>query len=337
MRTLAIMLAIVAQVAALGWIVFERETVLRSGTVVYLRTAPVDPRDVFRGDYVQLSYDINRIPLALADAGLRAQKDRNGLRVYASLAVDERAVASVTALHMQPPDSGVYLRGYTTDDWQLRGGDADIAVKFGIEKLFVEQGAGLAIEARRGARDGWQTPMEVAVAVGDNGIGVIREHRWAQLAARLEVLEPAQDADANVVRSPRLRFSIRNDSAASVALANPGDDCAYVLVPVDGQAVAMLDDVCAGVEADATAVVTLAPGAVYAREIDLALPRWHVRMTEADRETFRGEIGQYNGWQRFRLAYRPPANAAALSPSPAAAWLGNVSSAAFSNRGRVVD
>ena len=68
MRKLAIIMAIVAQAAALAWVVIERETVSRTGTVVYLRTAPVDPRDVFRGDYVQLSYDINRIPQDLADA-----------------------------------------------------------------------------------------------------------------------------------------------------------------------------------------------------------------------------------------------------------------------------
>ena len=121
----------------------------------------------------------------------------------------------------------------------------------------------------------------------------------------------------------------------SIALVNPGDDCGYVLRPVDGQAFTMLDDVCAGVVADATAVVTLAPGAVYAREFDLALPRWHVRMTDADRETFRGEIGQFNGWQRFRLAYQAPMNAALLSTPGASVWTGSIGSAAFSNRGRV--
>ncbi|MBI5039779.1 MAG: GDYXXLXY domain-containing protein [Gammaproteobacteria bacterium] len=336
MRKLLIMLAIVAQVTALGWIVFERETVLRSGTVVYLRTAPVDPRDAFRGDYVQLSYDINRVPLTLADAELRAQPAREGVRVYASLAVDARGVAEVSALHAQPPADGLYLRGYTTNDWQLRGSAQDIAVKFGIEKLFVEQGAGLAIEQRRGTRDGWQSPMEVAVAVGDNGIGVIREHRWAQFDTRLELLNPPpRNTDRNTLLSPRLRFSLRNASAAPLALVNPGDDCGYALMPVDGQPFAMLNDECAKVVAGDAAMVVLAPGEVYAREIDLAQPRWHITMADGNMGTFRGEIGQYRGWQRFRLIYRSPANAAVLSTPIAPVWRGSLGSAAFSNRGRV--
>jgi len=178
----------VAQAAALGWVVLERETVLRSGSVVYLRTARSTRAMCFRGDYVRLSYDINRISRALADATLREQKDREAVRVYASLAVDANGIASVTALRTQPPAEGCICAVTPAHDWQLQASDQEIAVKFGIEKLFVEQGAGLAIEERRGTRDGWQTPMEVAVTVGDNGIGVIREHRWASIATRLEVL-----------------------------------------------------------------------------------------------------------------------------------------------------
>jgi len=335
MRTLAIILAIVAQAAALGWVVLERETVLRSGSLVYLRTAPVDPRDAFRGDYVRLTYDINRIPLAVADTTLREQKGREAVRVYASLAVDANGIASVTALHTQPPADGLYLRGYTTRDWQLQASDQEIAVKYGIEKLFVEQGAGLAIEARRGTRDGWQTPMEVAVTVGDNGIGVIREHRWAQIATRLEVLNPPQDAARNDLPSPRLRFSIRNDANTRLVLVNPGNDCGLELLPVDGQAFAMLTDECGDVVANAADVVTLAPGVIYAREIDTADPRWHIRMTDDAKQTFSGEVSKLNGWQRFRLVYRSPENAAALSSTAAPVWIGTLSSAAFSNRGRV--
>ncbi len=335
MRTLAIILAIVAQAAALGWVVLERETVLRSGSVVYLRTAPVDPRDVFRGDYVRLSYDINRIPLALAEASLREQQHREAVRVYASLAVDANGIARVTALLAQPPADGLYLRGYTTRDWQLQASDQEIAVKFGIEKLFVEQGAGLAIEERRGTRDGWQTPMEVAVTVGDNGIGVIREHRWASIATRLEVLNPPQDAARNNLPSPQLRFSIRNDANTPLILVNPDNDCGLDLVPVDGQAFAMLNDECSEVVAKAADRVILAPGGIYVREIDTADPRWHIRMTDANEQTFSGELSKLNGWQRFRLVYRSPENTEALSGAATPVWIGTLSSAAFSNRGRV--
>lgn len=335
MRKLAIILAILAQAAALGWVVAERETVYRSGTVVFLRTAPVDPRDVFRGDYVQLTYDINRIPLTLADATLAEQKDREAIRVYASLSVDARGIAAVSALHAQPPAEGLYLRGYTSRDWQLQGNNQEVTVKFGIEKLFVEQGAGLAMEERRGTRDGWQTPMEVEVAVGDNGIGVIRGHRWTPLATRLEVLNPPENADRNNPPSPRLRFSIRNDADTPLALANPGNDCGLDLLPVDGQFFTLHNDECADVIASSADVVVLNKGEVYAREIDMAQQRWHIRITAGDQEVFSGEMGKSNMWQRFRLRYHAPRNADALSADAVPLWAGDINSAAFSNRGRV--
>ncbi len=335
MRRLAIIFAIVVQAAALAWVVVERETVSRTGTVVYLRTAPVDPRDVFRGDYVQLAYDINRIPQSLAEAAVREQDQRSAVRVYATLSVDANGIASVTALRSQPPAQGLYLRGYTTHDWQLQASDGEVAVKFGIEKLFVEQGAGLAIEQRRGSRDGWQSHMEVEVAVGANGIGVIRAHRWPTLATRLEVLDPPPADERDNPPSPKLRFSIRNDSTSPVGLVNPGNDCALSLVPVGGLAFILSSDDCAAVRAGVTDVVAVAPGAVYAREIDTADPRWHVRALAVVDRPFSGEIARLDRWQQFRLVYRSPESAAALSTASAPVWEGTLSSAAFSNRGRV--
>jgi uncharacterized membrane-anchored protein len=335
MRRLAIILAILAQVAVLAWVVIERETVSRTGTVVYLRTAPVDPRDVFRGDYVQLAYAINRIPEDLADAALREQGKRSTGLVYATLSVAADGIASVTALRSQPPAEGLYLRGYTTHDWQLQTSAGEVAVKFGIEKLFVEQGAGKALEERRGTRDGWQTPMEVEVAVGANGIGVIRGHRWSSLATRLEVLNPPPAGERDNPPSPKLRFSIRNDAKSAVGLVNPGNDCALSLVPVGGLAFTPSADACAGVVAGATDVVAVAPGEVYAREIDTAAPRWHVRAITLNDPPFSGEIARLDQWQQFRLVYRSPENAAELSGASTPVWEGTLSSAAFSNRGRV--
>jgi hypothetical protein len=37
--------------------------ILKTGKVIHLRTAPIDPRDIFRGDYVRLNYEISRIAI----------------------------------------------------------------------------------------------------------------------------------------------------------------------------------------------------------------------------------------------------------------------------------
>ena len=53
------------QIGFLGWIIAGRAAVLRNGTEVLLKVEPVDPRDLLRGDYVSLGYEISRIPVKL--------------------------------------------------------------------------------------------------------------------------------------------------------------------------------------------------------------------------------------------------------------------------------
>lgn len=90
MKSLFAIAAVVTQVLALGYIAGEREWILHTGRTIWLRTAPVDPRDVMRGDYVRLDYEIGRVDRSLRRDGLATFKDaadskRRETRVYASL------------------------------------------------------------------------------------------------------------------------------------------------------------------------------------------------------------------------------------------------------------
>ena len=61
MRRLFIVLCIAAQILVLGVMAGKREFILATGERVFLRTAPIDPRDPFRGDFVRLRYDISTV------------------------------------------------------------------------------------------------------------------------------------------------------------------------------------------------------------------------------------------------------------------------------------
>jgi len=50
------------------WMLVAHAWPVWTGETIYLRTRPVDPRDLFRGDYVVLAYDIDRV--ALSDPAL---------------------------------------------------------------------------------------------------------------------------------------------------------------------------------------------------------------------------------------------------------------------------
>src|SRR5262249_21760409 len=67
-KTLLALAAIaLAQTAVLAWMVVSRIQLLRSGREIVLSVAPVDPRDLFRGEYVRLDYVAGRAALAPAD------------------------------------------------------------------------------------------------------------------------------------------------------------------------------------------------------------------------------------------------------------------------------
>src|SRR5690606_26923443 len=61
-RTLWLGIALVAllQAGALLWMIWDRASLLANGREIVLDVVPVDPRSLFRGDYVILGYDISR-------------------------------------------------------------------------------------------------------------------------------------------------------------------------------------------------------------------------------------------------------------------------------------
>ena len=60
---LAIAVVAVGQAAVLGWMIWDRVSLLANGREVVLEVIPVDPRSLFRGDYVVFGYDISRFEL----------------------------------------------------------------------------------------------------------------------------------------------------------------------------------------------------------------------------------------------------------------------------------
>lgn len=90
----------VIQVAVPAWMIVRRELTLRDGVQFKFRTQPVDPADVFRGRYVQLRLEPDRVKVP--DCG-RWQYSQSG---YALLSSDSNGFAVVTGLLRAPPAEG---------------------------------------------------------------------------------------------------------------------------------------------------------------------------------------------------------------------------------------
>jgi len=332
--------AVALQVLVLAWMAGEREWILRTGQVVYLRTAPIDPRDLFRGDFVALQYEINTVRVEALDPAAATAPDRKRHEVvYTRLRPAGEGLYEAAGASTAPPSEGPFIRGRIEDAWRFgwRGWAGGSAVKYGIEQLFVEQGAGRAIEKGRGSRDQLQVPMEVEVALSPRGTAVIRDYRWSRLGMRLEVVRRPAQRRPNAPPpegplSPKLRITLANTSDAPLAVVDFGDHCAFQLLPVDAAPPApqsRLSTTCTAAKPTAADVIPLAPGVAHSVELDLTEPRWHVLQDGKP-----VEIGALQGFARYRIEYRTP-EPDALPAETKNVWHGRIASQAFNASGAV--
>jgi uncharacterized membrane-anchored protein len=149
----------------------KRASVLRSGHEIVLQTKPVDPRDLMRGDYVILGYDITSIDRKIIQ-GTPADGSR---AVYVSLKPSGNGIWNMSRASFTP------LTDLASDEVQIRGQstyaisdypDGIINMGYGIERYYVPEGEGRAIEDSQRDLD-----ITAVVAVDDAGTAVMKALR----------------------------------------------------------------------------------------------------------------------------------------------------------------
>lgn len=336
MRRTLLIVVIAFQVLVLVFMAGKREYIAATGTVVYLRTAPIDPRDLFRGDYVRLRYDASSVPLARVSGDITEslKKYASGATVYAPLAIGEGNLAEVTGLTTAKPASGPFLKGRLAQPWQFGIAAPDtVAVEYGIEAYYVQEGKGLEIEKLQGARDSVQTPLEMEIAVGGDGTAMIRGYRWSPISIGLEVAERPRQGDPTGRKSAKLRLTLKNTSQKTLALVNLPSFCSLYLESVTprGNVKSQELQACSGFTLTENDVLVLRPDDAGFYDIDLADQRWHVLHNNTLTET---GVLQMN--ERFRIIYRPPSAGTTASLKDAAIiWHGHLPSRAFHGSGNI--
>lgn len=149
-----------AQIAILLGMIALRAVPLVTGQTVLVRVQPVDPRDLFRGDYVILTYDFSRVQqeqiegLSQEERG-RSLKKLEGRAVYVPLVPDTNGVhLRAGKITVAKPATGPFLKGHMEGYGSL---------KFGIEAFYVQEGTGVRYE--QAIRDR-QLTAELAVTSG---------------------------------------------------------------------------------------------------------------------------------------------------------------------------
>jgi len=103
--------------------IFEKEKILSQGKLVLLKLAPVDPRSLMQGDYMQLNYDISN----------NISSDSIPKRGFCIVKLDKDGIGTRIRLQddITPINEGEYAIVYTASNW---------SINIGAESFFFEEG-----------------------------------------------------------------------------------------------------------------------------------------------------------------------------------------------------
>ena len=169
----ALVLALL-QIGFLGWIIAGRAAILRDGKEVLLKVEPIDPRDLLRGDYIVLGYEISRIPVKLI-ANIPPDKftsNDSELVVRLKKGADGYWQPSAAWFDAAPGPAAsdeADIVGHVADGWDLRGPDITIAPDYGIERFYLPEGQGMAIQSDMRVR-----PFGIRAAIAADGTAQIK-------------------------------------------------------------------------------------------------------------------------------------------------------------------
>jgi uncharacterized membrane-anchored protein len=313
-KKLLIVLAVVFQIGVVASMVASREWLLATGKSYVFQTAPIDPRDIFRGDYVRLNYLFNSVPVSQLDEAILSKGLRKGEKVFLSLTTNSGGISSGGQLHAAPPQ-GPYLKGYVTSHWpnyylDRQNEDAmrkavqnawPVTVKYGIEQYYVQQDSGKEMEKLRGRRNDFQVPLLIYAAVSESGEAGIRSYEWANIALKTEIAHSPERDAPDEKASAVMQLTLKNRGNSALNLPLKADNCSFALVadgrraPQDALNFASPRD-CAG---KAVKMVPLPPGESYVVTFDLNQPNWWV--IYKDKLTPPGKLP----WEyRYRIEYQ---------------------------------
>jgi len=150
-------LAVALQVLVLLGMVGRHTYTLQTGAPILLKTAPVDPWDIFRGEYVVLGYEISSLHSnAVVMEGGPFKRSQN---LWVVLQPGDPFHTPVRVSANRPTDLAagqVALKGRVewVNIWdgatgrELPAGEMQLQMRYGIEQFYVPQGQGRDLETR---------------------------------------------------------------------------------------------------------------------------------------------------------------------------------------------
>ncbi|MGI9279270.1 MAG: GDYXXLXY domain-containing protein, partial [Endozoicomonas sp.] len=142
--------AVLLQFLVLTGMYVKAATPLWTGEEIRVKTTPIDPRSLFRGNYAKLRYDFNRIARRYFSGN---DTLRNGEIVYVSLKKGPQQTFEFAAASLEQPVDvdTVFLRGRVTGTTEVEN-EKYYTINYGIDAFFAPQNEALLLEQE--LRDG---------------------------------------------------------------------------------------------------------------------------------------------------------------------------------------
>ncbi|NMB99254.1 MAG: GDYXXLXY domain-containing protein [Thermoanaerobaculaceae bacterium] len=125
-------LLVLLQCLLLFGMIGMREVWISTGTKIKLKCVPVDPRDIFRGDYARLNYEISTLDLDSLNCN---EKFKRNDKIFVSLKKNEKDYYEAYSVSSIKPDEPIFLRGrakydsMTNSKWEVKIKDENGEVK----------------------------------------------------------------------------------------------------------------------------------------------------------------------------------------------------------------
>jgi uncharacterized membrane-anchored protein len=145
---LSLAILALAHTAVLAYMVVDRVRLLKSGREITLPIVPVDPRDLFRGEYVRLGYAVGTVPVRLLEGP--APRENEAFYVVLEKKPDGvwQTVKVTSSMPQETSPDRIVLKARAAYGWPAGGSaDASVRVRYGIESYFVPEGQGRKLEA----------------------------------------------------------------------------------------------------------------------------------------------------------------------------------------------
>ncbi|MBT2699558.1 GDYXXLXY domain-containing protein [Bacillus sp. ISL-40] len=114
-----------------------------TGVDMILQTKPLDPSDLFRGDYVTLQYEAEEVPISLVDKAVVSRlQDQGGQFEVFVLMEKKDGVHTPIKVSLEKPDKGIFLKGTINYIDKGNQGQEIAFIEYNLDKYFLEDNTG---------------------------------------------------------------------------------------------------------------------------------------------------------------------------------------------------